>query len=88
MSDNGISQYEAGQAAEAVAGAPAEGAEDRRDIKAGKVDPEKAAKDLQDDASDLTNDALDAAKDSDIPDDVKKQLEDAQKQLEAAGNGS
>ena len=58
------------------------------DIKSGKVDAEKAAKDLQDDATKLTNDTLDAAKDSDIPDDVKKQLEDAQDQLDAAGGGS
>ena len=32
-------------------------------------------------------DAEEAAKDSDIPDDVKKQLEDAQKQLDAAAGG-
>ena len=58
------------------------------DIQSGKVDAEEAAKDLQNDANELTNDALDAAKDSNIPDDVKKQLEDAQEQLNAAGGGA
>ena len=47
-------------------------------MKSGKVDAEEAAKELQDDATDLADDTLDAAKDSDIPDDAKKQLEDAQ----------
>jgi len=33
------------------------------------------------------SDAIDAAKDSDIPDEAKAQLEEAQKQLEAANAG-
>ena len=87
-SDNGISQDEANKLQKQSQELQQKAQKTADDIKAGKVDPEKAATDLQDDASDLTNDALDAAKDSDIPDDVKKQLEDAQDQLNAAGGGS
>jgi hypothetical protein len=54
------------------------------DIKAGKVDAEQATKALQDDATKLADDSLEAVKDADIPDEAKKQLEEAQKQLEAA----
>ncbi len=58
------------------------------DVQSGKIDAEQAAKDIEKDANKLTNDTIDAAKDSNIPDDVKKQLEDAQDQINAAGGGS
>ena len=54
------------------------------DIKAGKVDAEQATKEIQNDATKLAGDSLEAVKDADIPDEAKKQLEEAQKQLEAA----
>jgi hypothetical protein len=54
------------------------------DIKAGKVDAEQATKALQDDATKLADDSLEAVKDADIPDEAKKQIEAAQKQLDAA----
>jgi DNA gyrase/topoisomerase IV subunit A len=54
------------------------------DIKSGKVDAEQASKELQADATKLADDSIEAVKDADIPDEAKKQLEDAQKQLEAA----
>jgi hypothetical protein len=58
------------------------------DIKSGKVDAEQASKELQDDATKLAGDSIEAVKDADIPDAAKKQLEDAQKQLEAANGGN
>src|SRR4051794_19519612 len=54
------------------------------DIKSGKVDAQQGTKEIQKDANKLTNDTIDAAKDSNIPEDVKKQLEEAQDQLNAA----
>jgi hypothetical protein len=49
---------------------------------------QKKAQKTADDVRSGKVDAEQAAKDSDIPDDVKKQLEDAQDQLNAAGDGS
>ena len=56
------------------------------DIKSGKVDAEQATKELQNDATKLADDSIEAVKDANIPDEAKKQLEDAQKQI-AAANG-
>ena len=86
--DNGISQDEADKLQKQSQELQEKAQKTAEDIKSGKVDAEQAAKDIQDDANKLTNDTIDAAKDSDIPDDVKKQLEDAQDQLNAAGGGS
>ena len=86
-SDNGISQDEADKLQKQSQELQRKAQKTADDVSSGKVDAEQAAKDIQDDASKLTNDALDAAKDSNIPDDVKKQLEDAQKQLDAAAGG-
>ena len=86
--DNGISQDESNKLQKQSQELQEKAQQTAEDVKSGKVDAEKAAKDLQDDANKLTNDTIDAAKDSDIPDDVKKQLEDAQDQLNAAGGGS
>jgi 3-hydroxyisobutyrate dehydrogenase-like beta-hydroxyacid dehydrogenase len=87
-SDNGISQDEADKLQKQSQELQRKAQKTADDVRSGKVDAEQAAKDIQDDASKLTNDALDAAKDSNIPDDVKKQLEDAQDQINAAGGGS
>jgi 3-hydroxyisobutyrate dehydrogenase-like beta-hydroxyacid dehydrogenase len=87
-SDNGISQDEADKLQKQSQELQRKAQKTADDVSSGKVDAEQAAKDIQDDASKLTNDALDAAKDSNIPDDVKKQLEDAQDQINAAGGGS
>ena len=87
-SDNGISQDEADKLQKQSQELQQKAQKTAEDVKSGKVDAEQAAKDIQDDANDLTNDAIDAAKDSNIPDDVKKQLEDAQDQINAAGGGS
>src|SRR3954469_7301465 len=84
-SDNGISHDEADKLQKQGQELQQKAQKTAEDVKSGKVDAEKAARDLQDDANKLTNDTIDAAKDSDIPDDVKKQLEDAQDQLDAAG---
>jgi hypothetical protein len=86
--DNGISQDEANKLQKQSQELQEKAQKTAEDIKSGKVDAEQAAKDIQDDANKLTNDTIDAAKDSDIPDDVKKQLEDAQDQINAAGGGS
>jgi hypothetical protein len=61
------------------------------DVESGKVSAEDAAKDLEaksealkKKAKDTTSSAIDAAKyNGNLTDDQKKQLEDAQKQLEA-----
>ncbi len=87
-SDNGISQDEADKLQKQSTELQEKAQKTADDIKSGKVDAEEAAKDLQDDANDLAGETIDAAKDSDIPDDVKKQLEDAQDQLNAAADGS
>ena len=87
-SDNGISQDEANKLQQQSTELQQKAQKTADDVKSGKVDADKAAKDIQDDANKLTNDTIDAAKDSDIPDDVKKQLEDAQDQLNAAADGS
>jgi hypothetical protein len=87
-SDNGISQDEANKLQKQGQELQKKAQQTAEDVKSGKVDAEQAAKDLQDDATDLTNDTIDAAKDSDIPDDVKKQLEEAQEQLNAANDGN
>ena len=87
-SDNGISQDEANKLQQQGQELQKKAQKTADDIKSGKVDAEQAAKDIEKDANKLTNDTIDAAKDSDIPDDVKKQLEDAQDQINAAGGGS
>jgi hypothetical protein len=86
--DNGISQDEADKLQQQSQELQRKAQKTADDVRSGKVDAEQAAKDIQDDANKLTNDTIDAAKDSDIPDDVKKQLEDAQDQLNAAQNGN
>ena len=57
------------------------------DMKSGKVDAEQATRELQDEATKLAGDSIEAVKDADIPDEAKKQLEDAQKQIAAANGG-
>src|SRR5690349_3470503 len=79
--DNGISQDEANQLQKQSQELQQKAQKTADDVRSGKVDAEQAAKDIQDDANKLTNDTIDAAKDSNVPDDVKKQLEDAQDQL-------
>ena len=83
-SDNGISQKEANQLQQQGQELQTKAQQTAEDVRSGKVDAEDAAKDLQKDATDLADDTIDAAQDSNLPDDVKKQLEEAQAQLDAA----
>ena len=83
--DNGISRSESQQLQQQSTELQEKANQTAEDIRSGKVDAEEATKELQQDAAELTDDALEAAKDSDIPDDVKKQIEEAQKQLEGGG---
>ncbi len=85
-SDNGISQKEADQLQQQSQQLQRKAQQTADDVRSGKVDPEDAAKDLQKDANQLADDTIDAAKDANLPDDVKKQLEEAQAQLDAAGS--
>ena len=84
-SDNGISQKEANQLQQQSQQLQQKAQQTADDIRSGKVDAEDATKDLQKDANELADDTLDAAKDSNIPDDVQKQIEEAQAQLQAGG---
>jgi hypothetical protein len=83
--DNGISRSESQKLQQQSEDLRQKANQTAEDVRSGKVDPEDATKELQQDAAELTDDALEAAKDSDIPDDVKKQIEEAQEQLKAGG---
>jgi gas vesicle protein len=85
--DNGISRSEAKKLEQQADELREKANRLGEDVRSGKVDAEEAAAELQKDSTDLAQESLEAAKDSNLPDDIKQELEEAQKQLEAA-NGN
>jgi hypothetical protein len=85
-SDNGISQSESQQIQDHAAQVRKDAQKSADEVRAGTKDAEQAAEEIQDDATELGNETIDAAKDADMPDEAKKALEDAQKQMNAAND--